>query len=214
MPPAHSPTTKEAILSLLLEQGQATSAAIAEALAISLQAVRRHLKDLATEGLIEQEAVVAGMGRPQHHFRLSRQGRSQFPSSHDRFAVDLLDSLSEMLPPQEFEAVLAHQWRRKAETYRQQLGQGSLADRLQQLAALRQAEGFMAEVHPAPDRSPPAFVITEYNCAIASVAESFPRVCDHELALFAETLPDCHVERTHWLIDGEHRCGYLIQPQP
>lgn len=213
MPPAHSSTTKEEILSFLLEQGQATSAAIAEALTISPQAVRRHLKDLASEGLIEQEAVIAGLGRPQHHFQLSRLGRSQFPNSHDRFAVDLLDSLSEMLPPQEFEAVLAHQWRRKAETYRRQLGQGSLVERLQQLVALRQAEGFMADYHPVPDQSPPAFVITEYHCAIATVAESFPRICDHELELFAATLPDCRVERTHWLINGEHRCGYLIRPQ-
>jgi DeoR family transcriptional regulator, suf operon transcriptional repressor len=36
-------------------------------------------------------------------------------------------------------------------------------------------------------------------------------VCDHELEMFAVALQDCQVERTHWLVNGEHRCGYLIQ---
>ena len=30
-------------------------------------------------------------------------------------------------------------------------------------------------------------------------------------AMFAVALPDCSVERTHWLVKGEHLCGYLIR---
>ncbi|MEO0770740.1 MAG: iron-sulfur cluster biosynthesis transcriptional regulator SufR [Cyanobacteria bacterium J06649_4] len=56
-----------------------------------------------------------------------------------------------------------------------------------------------------------AFVIREYNCAIAHIAESYPTVCGHELAMFAIALPDCSVERTHWLVNGEHQCGYLVK---
>lgn len=37
------------------------------------------------------------------------------------------------------------------------------------------------------------------------------RVSVAELEMFAAVLPDCTVERTHWIIDGEHRCGYLVQ---
>lgn len=55
------------------------------------------------------------------------------------------------------------------------------------------------------------FIMTEHNCAISSVAESFPSVCGHELEMFATVLPDCTVERTHWIVNGEHRCGYLVQ---
>jgi DeoR family suf operon transcriptional repressor len=29
--------------------------------------------------------------------------------------------------------------------------------------------------------------------------------------MFAIALDDCTVERTHWIVNGEHRCGYLIQ---
>jgi len=38
-------------------------------------------------------------------------------------------------------------------------------------------------------------------------------VCDHELELFATALPDCTVERTHWIVDGQHQCGYLVRPR-
>ena len=51
----------------------------------------------------------------------------------------------------------------------------------------------------------------EHTCAISDVAESFTSVCGHELEMFAAILPDCTVERTHWLIHGEHRCGYLVE---
>lgn len=61
------------------------------------------------------------------------------------------------------------------------------------------------------DSEQEAFVITEYNCAIAHIAESYPTVCGHELAMFAIALPDCSVERTHWLVNGEHQCGYLVK---
>ena len=79
----------------------------------------------------------------------------------------------------------------------------------------------MAEWYPVNETEPPdpgldqrhseGFIITEYNCAISHIAESFPSVCGHELEMFAAALPGCTVERTHWLVHGEHRCGYLIQ---
>jgi len=73
----------------------------------------------------------------------------------------------------------------------------------------------MAEWHLAEDEedqsAPPKYIITEYNCAISQIARSFPSVCGHELEMFQVALPDCSVTRTHWLVNGEHRCGYLIE---
>jgi DeoR family transcriptional regulator, suf operon transcriptional repressor len=69
----------------------------------------------------------------------------------------------------------------------------------------------MSEVHPVPEGGE-GFVVTEYNCAIAHIAESFPTVCGHELELFMALFPDCLVKRTHWMIRGQNYCGYSIQP--
>ncbi len=71
----------------------------------------------------------------------------------------------------------------------------------------------MAELHRLSVDESEKFILSEHHCAIADVAESYPTVCGHELEMFAAILPDCAIERTHWLNDGEHNCGYLIRPK-
>lgn len=210
MPMTHSPSTKEDILQHLLKFPQANAQDLAEALGISPQAIRRHLKDLEGEGAIEHRAVQAGMGRPQYLYYLSKQGRDRFPNRYNEFAVSFLDTLVETVGEQQVGEVLRKQWERKAEEYRQQLGNGSLRERVGKLVELRRREGYMAELHSTVESNLEKYILAEHNCAISEVAESFPTVCGHELEMFAAILPDCTVERTQWINDGEHNCGYLI----
>lgn len=206
------PSTKQNILQELLKQGQATASELAKSLNISSQAIRRHLTELETEGLIEHSAVQTGMGRPQYFYQLSHQGRALFPHRYGEFAVSFLDTLAETVGKERVSTVLAKQWQRKAETYRDRVGCGTIKERVTRLVQLRQEEGYMAELHQMPSQeNKPEFILTEYNCAISEVAESYPSVCGHELEMFSAILPDCTVERTHWLNHGEHRCGYLIK---
>lgn len=211
------PSTKEDILQHLLKQGEATAQALAEHLAVSAQAIRRHLKDLSAEELIEHRIAREGMGRPNYLYTLSRKGRDRLPAQYGEFALSLLDTLAETVGQEQVKDILHKQWQRKAQTYRAQVGQGPLLERVQRLVQLRQAEGYMAEWHEMqPEQSGSAvtgYIVTEYNCAISTIAESFPSVCGHELEMFRVALPDCSVERTHWLAEGEHQCGYLIRPE-
>lgn len=199
--------TKQDILQHLLKRGEVTAQDLAEKLDISPQAIRKHLKDLETEGLIYHTAEQLGMGRPQFIYALTTAGRDRFPDSYNQFAVNFLDTLIDTLGKEQVSEVLQKQWQRKAQHYKLQLGGGSLKQRLEKLAELRRSEGYVTEWFPVEGTK--GFVFTEYNCAIAHVAESFPSVCGHELEMFATVL-DCPVERTHWMVDGEHRCGYLI----
>jgi DeoR family suf operon transcriptional repressor len=219
-----SSSTKDDILVYLLKQGEATAQALAEHFEVSAQAIRRHLKDLEAEALIEHRAVHEGMGRPNHLYRLSVKGRDRFPAQYDEFAISLLDTLAETVGRDQVGTILRKQWERKALEYRAQVGTGTVAERVAKLVNLRQAEGYMAEWHEvdpaemqphiAVDTPGPCYIITEYNCAISHIAESFPSVCGHELEMFQLALSDCAVQRTHWLVQGEHRCGYLIsRPQ-
>ena len=209
---AKQPSTKQDILQHLLKIGQASAQDLADALEISPQAIRRHLKDLETEGLIIHQQVQAGMGRPQHVYELSQEGRDRFPSRYGEFAVDFLDTLTETLGYEQASSVLRKHWERKAKEYRERLSEGSLRDRVAKLVELRKAEGYMAEWYPVQE-SDCQFILTEHNCAISHVASSFPSVCGHELEMFAAALQNCKVERTHWIVNGEHRCGYLIKEQ-
>lgn len=204
-------STKQDILQYLLRQGEASAQTLAETLEISPQAIRRHLKNLHSEGLIEYRVTQGGMGRPQHIYCLSRQGNALFPHSYDNFAVSFLDTLVETVGEQQVTEVLKKQWQRKAQEYRKRVGTGPLGERVMKLAQIRQEEGYMAQLHLVADKDPPEYILAEHHCAIAEVAESYPSVCGHELEMFALVLPDCTIERTHWLNQGEHRCGYLIK---
>jgi len=218
----HQSSTKQDILEYLLKHSQATAFELAEALDISPQAIRRHLKDLEVEELILFSSMQTGMGRPQHIYQLSRQGRDRLSrtendrvgDSYGQFAVSLLDTLAETVGQDQVRSILRKQWERKALEYQERLGNATLSQRVATLVELRKAEGFMAECHPVDERESSQgdrFILTEHHCAISNVAESFPSVCGHELEMFAAVLPDCTVERTHWIIGGEHRCGYLVQ---
>ena len=212
MMPTGKPSTKQNILQELLKQGRASASALAKSLDISSQAVRRHLSELETEGLIEHSAVQTGMGRPQHYYQLTHRGRSLFSHRYGEFTVSFLDTLAETVGRERVGKVLAKQWQKKAREYRARLGNGTLAQRVSKLVQLRQEEGYMAELHQAqPQDNKLEFIFTEYNCAISEVALSYPSVCGHELEMFSAILPDCTVERTHWIVGGEHRCGYSIK---
>lgn len=208
---AQPTSTKQDILKYLLKKDRSTAQELAEALDISPQAIRRHLKDLEQEELISYESVTVGMGRPQHMYKLSQKGRDRFPNSYDRFAVSFLETLIKTLGYEQASTLLSQHWDRKAQDYRDRLGNGTLPERLNNLVELRRQEGYMAELFPIETGDDSKFMLTEHNCAIAHIANSFPGVCGHELEMFAATLVDCEIERTHWAIDGEHRCGYLIK---
>jgi DeoR family suf operon transcriptional repressor len=210
------PSTKQDILQYLLKNGQASAQELADDLEISAQAIRRHLKDLENEGLIEHHTVQFGMGRPQHIYHLSKQGRDRFPQGYSEFAVSFLDTLVETVGEKQVGEVLRKQWERKAEEYRQRVGQGTLKERVTKLVQIRQEEGYMAELlliegANSQNLAQERYILAEHHCAISEVAESFPSVCGHELEMFSAVLPDCTIERTHWINKGEHNCGYLIQ---
>jgi DeoR family transcriptional regulator, suf operon transcriptional repressor len=212
-------TTKQEILDILLKQGRANALSLSQALQISPQAIRRHLKDLEADGLVVGaegiKEIEKELGRPQHFYQLSPQGRDLLPKSYDRFALDLLSSLLTNLDQDQAAQILGEQWQNKGIQYRHQLGEDSLPTRLTNLANLRRMEGYVTEWQKVTEseNQKAGFIFTEYNCAIAQIAASHPNVCSHELEMFSIALPDCEVERTHWMIEGEHRCGYLIKPK-
>ncbi|MGM3308346.1 iron-sulfur cluster biosynthesis transcriptional regulator SufR [Anabaena sp. WFMT] len=224
MTTTHQSSTKQDILEYLLQHSQATAVELANFFDVSPQAIRRHLKDLDTEELVLYSvSEQPGMGRPQHVYQLSQRGKERlrrtrgegFGDGYGEFAVSLLDTLAATVGYEQVKTILQKQWERKAQEYRERVGNGSLQERVANLVQLRKAEGFMAEYHPVDSCSPAkdSFIFIEHTCAISNVAESFPSVCGHELEMFAAILPDCTVERTHWLNNGEHRCGYLVQAQ-
>lgn len=206
-------SSKDGILHFLLKEETSTATKIAKALKISPQATRKHLNDLEKEGLIEHDTIQKKIGRPQHIYYLSEKGKNHFPHRYQEFAVSFLDTLTETLGENQLNQVFQKQWERKVAKYSQHLQNKNLKERIAKLVEIRQEEGYMAELFLLDEKRAeiPKFFISEHNCAIKEVADSYPEVCGHELEMFAALFPNCKVERTNWIKNGEHRCGYLIQ---
>ncbi len=206
-------SSKEAILQYLLKKQKATAGEIAQILEISRQATRRHLNNLEQEGLISFEMIQTKIGRPQHQYFLNEKGKNYFPHGYGEFALSFLDTLTETLGESQVGKVLEKQWQRKAQEYMQYLKGTNLQDKVTKLVEIRKKEGYMAELLLLEEKNlnSEKVFFSEHNCAISEVAESYPQVCGHELEMFMALFPDCKVERTNWINNGEHRCGYLIE---
>ncbi|MCP9835170.1 MULTISPECIES: iron-sulfur cluster biosynthesis transcriptional regulator SufR [unclassified Cyanobium] len=210
--------TREAALSVLLREGEATAAQLAGSLGVSVQAMRRHLRSLEDDGLVEASPSHEGPGRPSNRWRLTAQGQGRFPDGSENFALGLLHTLTENLPADTLELVLRQQAEQKAADYRRLIGSGPLGQRLERLVELRRKEGYVAECRRDDDPNSsgatpaPAWVISEFHCSVVRIAEKYPVVCDQELRLIRHTFPDCAVDRVHWRLEGGHSCGFRIAP--
>ncbi|MEB3270733.1 MAG: iron-sulfur cluster biosynthesis transcriptional regulator SufR [Synechococcus sp.] len=220
---AATPTpTREAALTLLLRQGEATAAELADHLGVSVQAMRRHLRSLEEDGLVEACASQEGPGRPSNRWHLTSQGHDHFPDGSEHFALGLLQSIRDSLPPGSLRLLLDRQAREKADLYRNRIGGGTLHERLERLVELRRHEGYVAELQrdagldaqPAGGGAPESWILSEFHCSVMRIAEEFPLICDQELQLIRRTFPDCQVERVHWRLQEGHSCGFRLTPLP
>lgn len=205
--------TREAVLVLLLRHGEATAADLAARLSVSVQVMRRHLRGLGEEGLVEASPTPEGPGRPSNRWRLTPAGHQRFPNGSEHFALGLLQSLAGSMPPDALRLLLNQQAIEKAGDYRRRIGAGTLRQRLERLVDLRRLEGYVAECQPDPEHRD-AWVISEFHCSVMRIAEQFPMVCDQELALISHTFPDCRIERVHWRLEEGHSCGFRLSPEP
>jgi DeoR family suf operon transcriptional repressor len=203
--------TREAALTLLLRQGEATATDLSEQLAVSVQAMRRHLRGLEEEGLVEASPSSEGPGRPSNHWRLTPVGRNQFPDGGEQFALGLLQSLAASLPPDMVTKLLRQQAMVKGASDRHLIGEGSLAERLERLVELRRQEGYVSEC--SRDSDGRSWCMREFRCSVARLADQFPQICDQELQQIRHTFPDCSVERVHWRLEGGHSCGFRLAPR-
>ena len=202
--------TRETTLTLLLRRGDTSASELASLLGISVQAMRRHLRSLEEEGLVESSPMPAGPGRPSNRWRLTDQGHQHFPDGSEDFALGLLQSMTATLPPEAMTSLLAQQALEKAEAYRRQIGTAPLEQRVAVLAELRRREGYVTDLQPDADGK--SWCLSEFHCSVQRIAAEYPVVCDQELELMRQTFPDCQVDRVHWRLKGGHSCGFRITP--
>ena len=211
IPPLEAITTRDATLTFLLREGGSSAARLADSMGISVQAMRRHLRSLENDGLVESRVMVNGPGRPSNFWQLTDQGQNCFNNGDgsEKFALDLLSAIQSNFSQERVSDILKSETIQKAITYRTSIGKGSLNVRLQKLIKLREKEGYLSELSLSNDGR--GWYINAFYCSIGSIAEKYPLLCDQELILLKEIFHDCEVERVQWRVESGHSCGFQVR---
>ncbi|MFN3523987.1 MAG: helix-turn-helix transcriptional regulator [Phenylobacterium sp.] len=203
-------TTADAILLILKTRGPTTAGALAARLGISRQAVVQQIDRLLADGLVRAAAPPGGgVGRPSRAWSLTSRGHARFPDAHAQMTVELIEAVRAEFGEPGLDRLIARRERATAEAYAEALdGAAGVEARLERLAALRTAEGYMCEWTADGE----GWLLIENHCPICAAAAACRGFCRSELDLFRDLLAPARVERTDHLLAGARRCAYRVTP--
>lgn len=205
---------KRAIVDHLKRHDEVPAADLAARLSVTVEAVRQHLDALESAGLVMRSARPNGRrGRPAARWSLTPLARELFPDRHAELTVDLLESVRATLGDKALRRVIDARSERQAASYAQVVAPGDpVPVRVQRLASLRAAEGYVAEAVDAGDGS---VLLVEHHCPVSEAAAACPSLCSAELEVFRTVLgPTVAVSREQHLLAGDRRCVYRVSPAP
>lgn len=211
--PDRSYRGRRRLLDLLKQEGPLEAAALGRHLGVTATAVRQHLKEMQAEGLVAAETQARPVGRPVRLWRLTPAADRFFPDGHAELAVELLGALESAFGPAGTERLIAARTARQLAAYRAQVPEAwPLRRKLEALAALRSAEGYMAELQPeGQDEGGDGYLLIENHCPICTAARACSGLCAGELRLFQAILgPGVRIERLDHLLAGARRCAYRV----
>ena len=203
-------SVSERILMTLKMHGSLTSAQMGARLGTTGEAARQQLLKLAEDGLVEDERRAEGRGRPAVYWHLSDKGQARFPDTHAALTVDILRSISDVLGAEALERIIEAREGVTETLYQEAMaGCVTLQTRVEKLAELRNAEGYMASAEPDETG---AMRLVENHCPICAAATFCQGFCRAEQAVFKSVLGDgISVERVEHIVGGGRRCAYVIR---
>lgn len=208
----NKPCTRQQILTLLKVEGAQDSTQLATHLGISAMAVRQHLYDLQTQGMVTYQEQADGVGRPAKQWQLTHAANVFFPTGYAELTVTLLQAIQQAFGEAGLDKLLALRMQQQVAAYQAHWpDNATVAQKLQILAAQRSAEGYMAVVIPTAEDE---WLLVENHCPICDAAKHCLQLCQQELATFQAMLGDrVVVERVEHILAGARRCAYRITPK-
>lgn len=202
-------TTRERVLSLIASAGPITAAALAETLALTSAAIRRHLSALTEAGLIAERDVPGvvdrGRGRPARAFVATPEGQRSLQSAYAEVAHEAIAFLRTRGELADF--VAAHGERVESRLRASVDAAAPLADRVTALADALADLGYATSVRPGPGGY--TVQLCQGHCPVQEIAQANPEWCEAETKAFSRVL-DVHVQRLSTLAQGAHVCTTTI----
>ncbi len=210
IPTEHDQPTRQRVARSILVNGPSTAAALAERLALTPAAVRRHLDQLLAEGAVDardpRPVGTRGRGRPAKVFALTERGRDAFDQQYDDLATEALRFLAETGGP---DAVRAFADRRASfieKRFPEVRAAHPEASPAEVLAKVFSDEGYAAAVRQLPVVGEQ---LCQQHCPVSHVAHEFPQLCEAETEAISRVL-GTHVQRLATIAHGDGVCTTCI----
>lgn len=203
--------SQRTLLALLKRRGPTTIVDLETVSGLSRETLREHLRSLGREGLVERAGLLrAGRGRPALVYRLTERGERLFPQRQG----ELLGELATFLLADGGDA-LDRFFSARAATRRPRLlarVEGLTgAERVREVAAILDEEGYVAEVEPGPDGGPRLRLC---HCPLRELVAVSHAACRAEISL-VEDLLGAAARREAFIPDGAPSCTYsFASPSP
>lgn len=203
--------SRNAVLSLLQREGPISADSLARALNLTGMAVRLHLGALETDDLATFVTEARPRGRPVQLWSATAKAAAHFADAHSALAVDLIIQMKKAFGDAGMDKVLKLRTAAQEASYCAQTDAArSLKARLDRLAKIRIAEGYMAEVRR--DAETKDWLFVENHCPICAAARFCTGLCREELALFRRVLgKGVEIERVSHILAGAGRCAYRVR---
>ncbi|MDX6324575.1 MAG: hypothetical protein QOK15_929 [Nocardioidaceae bacterium] len=204
--------TRQRVARTILELGPSTAAILAERLALTPAAVRRHLDHMLAEGLVElrdqRPRGVRGRGRPAKLFALTGAGRDQFEQQYDDLAAQAMRFLASSAGDDAVAGFARHRLGGLEDRIRGLLHDNPGMTPSEAIAGAMRDVGYAASVREVPIGEQ----LCQQHCPVAHVAREFPQLCEAETELIARIVGR-PVQRLATIAHGDGVCTTSI-PAP
>ena len=207
--------TRDEVVRLLHERGEASVAELAEAIGVSSGSIRRHMDIMVAEQLLKSRLERQPRGRPVTRYSLSEAGEEQSASdNYSRLLDRLYPALSGLSADQvsgyDGEALLGRVFEQVADQvareHAPQITARRLDERLAQVASALHDEGIVDELEDTGDD----FRLRNVACPYRSTAEGTHAACEADRRTI-ELLVGVPVEQVMTVVAGDSCCEYLIR---
>jgi len=183
-----------------------TASELAARYGVSPNAIRRHLKELEADQLVEYGRQQRGKGAPTFAYRLTSSAEALFPRRYAEELTEVLSYLEQRGGREEVRRFFIERFQAQADTLHARLHGSTVEQRVEAVVDLLKQQGFMAEWTPSADGG---MRIAEHNCAMQAVAEKYPEVCEAE-ADFLRDILQADVRRDAHIPHGCNACEYAV----
>lgn len=198
--------TRNTILNLLRERGQANAAEIADSVGLTPVSAHYHLSRLERDGLISVQPVRHGVGRPKFVYSLTETALDAFPQSTHRLADRLLGALKTHLTDDQIQSVFNRMVEDIVAEHGAAFADQPIEQKIETLVAILGEEGFSARVKKVGND----FQLTQCGCPYQYVVSRHPGICAIDMELIHSTL-GANVERETWILNGDNVCTFHVK---